>query len=97
MNCETAKMKRSARSDPPKRDVVVFAEAIQLAAGERCADLEGACGADEELHQQVEPLTIFTFTTSLEQRLEPLLTRGANPVPGYYPRRSGVSAGRVGC
>ena len=38
----------------PDRDVVVFAEALQLSAGERSAYLERACGADEELRQRVE-------------------------------------------
>src|SRR5437773_6884576 len=40
----------------PNRDVVVFAEALQLSAGERSAYLERACGADEELRQRVERL-----------------------------------------
>jgi eukaryotic-like serine/threonine-protein kinase len=43
-------------NDPPDRDVVVFAEAIQLSAGERAAYLERTCGADEELRQRVERL-----------------------------------------
>jgi serine/threonine protein kinase/tetratricopeptide (TPR) repeat protein len=38
------------------RDVVVFAEAIQLPAGERSAYLERACEADEELRRRVERL-----------------------------------------
>jgi eukaryotic-like serine/threonine-protein kinase len=38
------------------RDVVVFAEAIQLSADERSAYLERACGADKELRQRVERL-----------------------------------------
>ena len=40
----------------PNRDVVVFAEAIQLSAGERSAYLACACGADNELRQRVEQL-----------------------------------------
>ncbi len=43
-------------NDPPKRDVAVFAEALQLPPGERSAYLERACGADEELRQRVERL-----------------------------------------
>src|SRR6266702_2322226 len=40
----------------PNRDVVVFAEALQLSAGERADYLERACGADAELRQRVERL-----------------------------------------
>jgi len=40
----------------PNRDVVVFAEALQLSAGERSDYLERACGADAELRQRVERL-----------------------------------------
>ncbi|MDB6017457.1 MAG: serine/threonine protein kinase with repeat [Pedosphaera sp.] len=43
-------------NDSPDRDVVVFAEAIQLFADERSAYLARACGADEELRQRVERL-----------------------------------------
>src|SRR4051812_25490964 len=43
-------------NDPPKRDVVVFAEALQLSVGERSAYLEYACGADAQLRQRVERL-----------------------------------------
>src|SRR5258708_40124695 len=43
-------------NDPPKRDVMLFAEALQLSPAERCAFLERACGADAELRQQVEQL-----------------------------------------
>src|SRR6266850_5291286 len=43
-------------NDPPKRDVVVFAEALQLSVGERSAYLERACGADAELRRRVERL-----------------------------------------
>jgi len=43
-------------NDSSDRDVVVFAEAIQLSAGERSAYLERACGADEELRQRVARL-----------------------------------------
>ena len=42
--------------DPPDRDVVVFAEALQLPPGERSAYLERTCGADDKLHQRVERL-----------------------------------------
>jgi eukaryotic-like serine/threonine-protein kinase len=42
--------------DSPDREVVLFAEAIQLSAGERCAYLASACGADKELRQRVEQL-----------------------------------------
>src|SRR5947207_8674839 len=38
------------------RDVVVFAEALQLPVSERSAYLQRACGADAELHQRVERL-----------------------------------------
>jgi len=40
-------------NDSPDRVVVVFAEAIQLSAGERSAYLERACGADEVLRQRI--------------------------------------------
>jgi len=43
-------------NDSPDRDVLVFAEAIQLSIGERSAYLERACGADEQLRQRVERL-----------------------------------------
>src|SRR5258705_128771 len=43
-------------NDLPKRDVVVFAEALQLSVAERPAYLEHACGADTELRQRVERL-----------------------------------------
>ena len=43
-------------NNPPKRDVVVFAEALQLPVAERSAYLEHACGADAELRQRVERL-----------------------------------------
>ena len=43
-------------NDPPKRDVMLFAEALQLSPAERCAFLERACGADAELRQRVEQL-----------------------------------------
>src|SRR5882724_2969808 len=43
-------------NDPLKRDVVVFAEALQLPVAERSAYLENACGADAELRQRVERL-----------------------------------------
>ena len=43
-------------NDPPKRDVMLFAEALQLSPAERCAYLERACGADAELRQRVERL-----------------------------------------
>src|SRR6267142_1216510 len=42
--------------DSPEREVVLFAEAIQLSAGERSAYLACACGADKELRQRVEQL-----------------------------------------
>ena len=40
-------------NDSPHRDVVIFAEALQLSAAERSVYLERACGADEELGQRV--------------------------------------------
>src|SRR5260370_13269408 len=43
-------------NDPPKRDVGVFAEALQLPSAERSGYLERACGADEQLRQRVERL-----------------------------------------
>jgi serine/threonine protein kinase len=43
-------------NDSSDRDVVIFAEAIQLSAGERSAYLECACGDDEELRRRVERL-----------------------------------------
>jgi serine/threonine protein kinase len=43
-------------NDSRARDVVVFAEAIQLPASERSAYLASACGADKELRQLVEQL-----------------------------------------
>jgi len=43
-------------NDSPDRDVVAFAEALQLSAGERSAYLERACGADEQLRRRVERL-----------------------------------------
>src|SRR5437667_12859401 len=43
-------------NDSRARDVVVFAEAIQLPANERSAYLACACGADKELRQRVEQL-----------------------------------------
>src|SRR5260221_2707735 len=43
-------------NDPPKRDVMLFAEALQLSPAERCAYLACACGADKELRQRVEQL-----------------------------------------
>src|SRR6185436_3471104 len=43
-------------NDSPNRDVVVFAEALQLSAGERSDYLQRACGADKELRQRVERL-----------------------------------------
>jgi serine/threonine protein kinase len=43
-------------NDSPDRDVVVFAEALQLPPGERSAYLERACGPDKELRQRVERL-----------------------------------------
>src|SRR6266702_8522428 len=43
-------------SNSSDRDVVVFAEAIQLSASERSVYLERACRADEELRQRVERL-----------------------------------------
>src|SRR5712691_7417810 len=43
-------------NDPPKRDVGVFAEALQLPSAERSTYLERACGADEQLRQRVERL-----------------------------------------
>src|SRR5258708_1190448 len=43
-------------NDPPNRDVMLFAEALQLSSAERSAYLERACGADEKLRQRVERL-----------------------------------------
>src|SRR5258706_2001300 len=43
-------------NDSPDRDVVVFAEALQLPSGERSAYLKRACGGDEELRERVERL-----------------------------------------
>jgi serine/threonine protein kinase/Tfp pilus assembly protein PilF len=43
-------------NDSPDREVVVFAEAIQLSAAERSAYLERACQADDQLRQRVEGL-----------------------------------------
>src|SRR6267142_5062224 len=43
-------------NDPPNQDVVVFAEALQLPAGDRPAYLQRTCGADEGLRQRVERL-----------------------------------------
>src|SRR5258706_16273159 len=42
--------------DSDNRDVVVFAEALQLPAGERAACLERAGTGDEKLRQRVEAL-----------------------------------------
>lgn len=43
-------------SNSSDRDVMVFAEAIQVSADERSAYLERACGSDEELRRRVERL-----------------------------------------
>ncbi len=43
-------------NDSSDRVAVIFAEAIQLSAGERSAYLERACGADEELGRRLERL-----------------------------------------
>src|SRR5947207_10145622 len=43
-------------NDPSDYDVAVFAEALQLSAGERSAYLERACGADEDLRHRIERL-----------------------------------------
>src|SRR6266571_3523916 len=43
-------------NDSSDRDVVVFAEALQLPVAERSAYLENACGADAELRQRVQRL-----------------------------------------
>jgi len=43
-------------NESPNRDVVIFAEAVDLPADERAAYLERACGGDAKLRQQVEAL-----------------------------------------
>jgi hypothetical protein len=57
-------------NDPPKRDVAVFAEALQLISAERSTYLERACGADEQLRQRVERLLKATITPA-PRDLEP--------------------------
>jgi hypothetical protein len=43
-------------SDEPGRDVVIFTEALRLAAEERAAFLDRACAGDENLRRKVEAL-----------------------------------------
>jgi serine/threonine protein kinase/tellurite resistance protein len=43
-------------NDPPKRDVVIFTEAVRLPSHERAAYLDRACGGDAKLRQQIEAL-----------------------------------------
>jgi len=47
---------RNVMNDDLRRDVVLFAQALQLPASERSAFLERACGADTKLRERVEGL-----------------------------------------
>src|SRR5262249_36976038 len=47
---------RKVMNEEPSRDVVLFAEALQLPAPERSAFLERACGDNAKLRQSVEDL-----------------------------------------
>jgi serine/threonine-protein kinase len=43
-------------NDDPRQDVVLFAQALQLAASQRSAFLERACRNDPKLRERVEGL-----------------------------------------
>jgi serine/threonine protein kinase/tetratricopeptide (TPR) repeat protein len=45
-------------NDVPKRDVMIFAEALDLPLSERAAHLKRACAGDEKLRQRVEGLLL---------------------------------------
>src|SRR6185295_11471655 len=45
-------------NDVPKRDVMIFAEALDLPLRERAAHLDLACAGDEKLRQRVEGLLL---------------------------------------
>jgi len=69
-------------NDPPKRDVVIFTEAVRLPSHERAAYLDRACGGDAKLRQQIEALLqtqagVGDFLEQSPQKVTPQTKLGA--------------------
>jgi eukaryotic-like serine/threonine-protein kinase len=70
-------------NDPPKRDVVIFTEAVRLPSHERAAYLDRACGGDAKLRQQIEALLqiqagVGDFLEQSPQKVTPQTRLGAS-------------------
>ena len=74
-------------NDHPKREVALFAEALQLPIDERSAFLERGCGDDAQLRQRVEGLLRSHDSAGdfLEKPPPDVLESGPEPSAGQTP------------